>query len=137
MLDTKKKHENLLDAVAECDNKTVRQSLYGKLAKLEEELEVIEIEIAKEKKSQPKSMSIAHVKFFLNALKKGDINDIKYRRLLIDVFVNAIYLYDDRLTLVFNSGDETVTINDKLLSKIEESTNSTKGLFLDKSGPLK
>ncbi|MBP3462241.1 MAG: hypothetical protein J6J72_01435, partial [Tyzzerella sp.] len=117
--------------------KTVRQSLYGKLAKLEEELEVIEIEIAKEKKSQPKSMSIAHVKFFLNALKKGDINDIKYRRLLIDVFVNAIYLYDDRLTLVFNSGDETVTINDKLLSKIEESTNSTKGLFLDKSGPLK
>lgn len=137
LLDTKKKHENLLDAVAECDSKTVRQSLYGKLAKLEEELETIEIEIAKEKKLQPKSMSIAHVKFFLNALKKGDVNDIKYRRLLIDVFVNAIYLYDDRLTLVFNSGDETVTINDKLLSEIEESTNSIKGLFLDKSGPFR
>ena len=65
------------------------------------------------------------------------MDDIKYRRLLIDVFINAIYLYDDRMTLVFNSGDEPVTISDKLLSEIEESSQGDKSLFLDKSGSLK
>ena len=36
------------------------------------------------------------------------------------MFVNAIYLYDDKLVIFFNSGDKPVTIDDELLDKTEE-----------------
>lgn len=52
------------------------------------------------------------------------------------MFVNAIYLYDDKMTLVFNSGDDPVTIDDFLLSEIEENfQHMEKGLFLNKVSP--
>ena len=54
--------------------------------------------------------------------------------MLITTFINAIYLYDDKITLIFNSGDKPVTINNILLSEIEanESNNTdTEGLFID------
>lgn len=57
---------------------------------------------------------------FFNRLAQGDVKDVTYRKTLIKVMVNRIYLYDDRLTLTFNSGDEEVTITDRLLSDIEE-----------------
>ena len=38
-----------------------------------------------------------------------------------NVFVNAIYLYDDKLVIFFNSGDKPVTIDDELLSQMEQS----------------
>ena len=41
-----------------------------------------------------------------------------HRRRLIDSFVNAIYLYDDRITLVFNFKDGTKTIT---FAELEES----------------
>lgn len=134
--DNERKHNNLMEAVMDCDDRNLRQTFFAQITKVEEERKEIEKEIAEEKKMQPKSLTVSHVKFFLNSLKNGDIDDMKYRKMLIDIFVNAIYLYDDKITLVFNSGDESITINDKLLSEIEESNKERKGLFLDKSGPL-
>lgn len=55
---------------------------------------------------------------------KGDINDIVYRRSLIRLFVNKIFLYDKKFTITFNTGDEEVTITDKTLSDIEEKSGS-------------
>lgn len=59
----------------------------------------------------------------LTKLSKGDINDKSYRKTLIRLFVNKIFLYDDRYTITFNTGDEEVTITDKLLSEIEDNFN--------------
>ncbi len=44
---------------------------------------------------------------------------MKYRKTLINIFVSRVYLYDDKITLIFNSGDEPVTLTDLLLSEIE------------------
>lgn len=60
---------------------------------------------------------------------------MKYRKMLISIFVNQIYLYDDRITITFNSGDEAVTINDLLLSEIEERDSKIKNLFMAGDGP--
>ena len=70
------------------------------------------------------------VHFFLRKLKDGNVDDIKYRKTLINVFINKIYLYDDKLTIIFNSGDNPVTINDFLLSEIEDNSKKAEGLFL-------
>ena len=114
-----KKHKNLMNAIMECDIESVRKSLYLEVAPLEEEHLRLEKEIALEQKNHP-VLTIPKVKFFLTQLKNGNINDIKYRKTLISVFINRIYLYDDKITIIFNSGDKTVTINDILLSEIEK-----------------
>ena len=119
LAENKRKHKNLMDAIMECDIESVRKSLYLEVPTVEREQGMIENEIAIEEKAYP-ILSVPKIKFFLNALKKGNINDMKYRKTLISVFVNAIYLYDDKITLIFNSGDKPITINDLLLSEIEE-----------------
>jgi len=47
----------------------------------------------------------SQIRFFLTDLRKGDINDPKYRKMLINVLVNKIYLYDDKITIFFNVTD--------------------------------
>lgn len=133
--ENERKHNNMVESIAECDDSDLRKTFFAKLKSLEEEHRILEREITEEKKLQPKALTVSHIKFFLNSLKKGDIKDVKYRKVLIDVFINAIYLYDDKLTLILNSGDKPVTINDKLLSALENNNRVAEGLFLDKPGP--
>lgn len=77
------------------------------------------------------------IRFFLTALKAGDINDIKYRRTLITIFVNSVYLYDDRMTIVFNAGDEPAIVDDILLDEIEDSSEDVKSLYSARFGSPK
>ena len=60
------------------------------------------------------------IKSFLYSLKRGNINDENNRRGLINIFVRALYLWDDRMTLILNGGDRAITIDDILLDEIEE-----------------
>lgn len=55
------------------------------------------------------------IKYFLLKIKDGDINDIKYRKTLVTLFVNKIYVYDDEVTIIFNVGDKPITITRSLL----------------------
>ena len=118
--DNERKQKNMMDAVSECDIESVRKSLYGEISRLNEEHDTLKSEYAVEKASSV-SLTISEVKFFLNQLKKGKADDISYRKTLINVFINAIYLYDDKMTIYFNSGDKPVTIDDDLISAVEAS----------------
>ena len=51
-------------------------------------------------------------------MKNGNIDNIKYRKTLINLFVNSIYLYEDELTMIFNVGKETITVTEPLLKEI-------------------
>ena len=61
------------------------------------------------------------IRTFLCSLKKGNVNDINNRRGIINIFLRAIYLFDDRLTLILNGGDKPIVIDDILLDDIEAS----------------
>ena len=134
--DNERRHENALDAVLETDAPKLRASLYERISQLEKEHEQLEKEIAVEEAPFP-SLTVPKIRFFLSSLKNGNVNDLKYRRTLISIFVNKIFLYDDRMTITLNSGDETVTINERLLSEIEERDMGIKNLFLAGNGPPK
>ena len=43
-----------------------------------------------------------HIRFFLHQLKNKDINDIKYRKKLIKIFVDEIYITEDEIIIIFN-----------------------------------
>ncbi|MBQ2981620.1 MAG: hypothetical protein IJD58_05770 [Lachnospiraceae bacterium] len=90
LTDNQRKQSNIIEAIAECDNKDMRQNFYTKLSKLQEEQKGIEKDIILEEKAQPSYVNESHIKFFLKSLQKGDIDDINYKKILINVFVNAI-----------------------------------------------
>lgn len=68
------------------------------------------------------NLTIPQVKFFLTHLRDGIADDINYRKTLVTMLVNTIYLYDDKLTLILNIGEKTVEITEELLGEIEENT---------------
>ena len=119
LADNERKKKNLLAAVMECDIENVRKTLYEQLALIEKQAEDLEFQIARETAGQVR-LTAPEIKFFLTALKKGDPDTAKHKKTLIAIFVNAIYLYDDKITLIFNSGDKPVTITNDLLNNIEK-----------------
>lgn len=110
---TDKTIANLLDAI--------QQGLFNTAAKqrmdsLEAEKTELGIRIAQEEMQLP-TLTKEQVVFWISKFKDGDFDDPKFRQRLIDCFVNAIYLYDDRIVLTYNVKDGTDTIP---LSKINE-----------------
>lgn len=142
MADNERKQKNTIDAIMESGIESVRKALGERLPVLEAEHRELEKQIAEEGKPYP-TLTEEDVTFFLTQLRKGNINDVKYRKTLIFIFVNRIYLYDDRITITYNSGDEPVTISDILLSELEDREvenlaiyEKDRVLFLNGKGPL-
>ncbi|MDD3337839.1 MAG: recombinase family protein [Lachnospiraceae bacterium] len=51
-----------------------------------------------------------HILFFLEDLKKLNIKDRSCQRRLVEIFVNAIFVFDDSLKIAFNFGGDNSTI---------------------------
>ncbi len=115
-----KEKENLLKTLKSGTNQKVKDIIFDELEKLANQKDEIELQIKREE-LQHVRVEVPQVKFFLNDLKNGDINDVKYRRALITVLINKIYLYDDKVTIIFNTQNRPVEITDDLLKDIEGS----------------
>ncbi len=59
--------------------------------------------------------------FWLHRFRKLDVTQKTHRKMLIDTFVNAIFLYDDKMLLTFNFKDGTKTIT---FEDVKEAANS-------------
>ena len=58
---------------------------------------------------------------WISKYKYGNINDLDYRKEIIDTFVNSVLVYDDKLVLTYNDKDGTGTLT---LQEIESSLSS-------------
>ena len=94
--------------------KAIEDGLYTRTTK--ERLEALEIQkdeltakIADEKLKKP-SFNEDFIRFWLLKFRKFDISQKKQRKALIEIFVNAIFLYDDRMLITFNYKDGTQTV---------------------------
>ena len=112
--------ENLLKAL---ELGQVSDIIIDKIGERKKEQEAIKKQIAIEE-SKVYRLTYDEIKFFLLQLKNGNANDLKYRRTLVNIFVNKIYLYDDRVTFVMNTGDKATTIDENLFEEIETATSS-------------
>ena len=80
-------------------------------------------------------LTAPQVRAYLYALKKGDLNNESTRRGIINIFLQAVYLYDDRMTLIFNGGEQPITLDDVLLDEIEGHLESAVS-YHEKCSPL-
>ncbi len=97
--DNEKKIANLLNAI---ESGTNTPSVKSRLIELESERANIDKGIARELISDP-TLDKKQIIFFLERFKNGDIEDEAYCVMLVDTFLNSVFLYnDDRLVLVLN-----------------------------------
>ena len=124
--DIDKRIQNLLSAI---EDGLSNSSVKSRFDDLESKRADLEISIAKEKMEQT-PLSKEQIAFWISRFKDGDIDNITYRRNIIDIFVNSVYLYDDKIMLVFNYKDGTKTITRKNIND-----SGVWGSYLDDNAP--
>ena len=80
-----------------------------RLEQLEETKRELEARIAEEKLAKPK-VTEEFIRFWLLRFRKLDMSLKDQRQALVDTFINAIYLYDDKVLITFNYKEGTQTI---------------------------
>ena len=96
-----KELNNLVDTLAEAP-KVARQRIYGRIEELEASKADIEVDVAKLKIARGIRFTEAEVKAWLKQFCKGDALDEEFRRRIIDVFINSVYLFDNRIIIFYN-----------------------------------
>jgi hypothetical protein len=76
---------------------------------LEAARDEIESRIACEKLATPK-ISAEFMTFWLHRFRKLDVTQQSHRKMLIDTFVNAIFIYNDRIIFTFNYKSDAKTV---------------------------
>ena len=103
----------------------VTPSTKSRLMELESERANIEKGIARELLSEPQ-IERDQIIFFLERFRNGDLDDEEYRIMLVDTFLNSVYLYDDdKLVLVLNYSGERCKVTLSLVEKAIDGDGST------------
>lgn len=115
--DCEKGIENVLNAI---QMGILTASTKERLEQLEQQREALKTSILQAQITRPQYDKKQIVQW-ISRFKYGNINDKAYQREIIDVFVNSVYVYDDKLVLTYNFKDGTQTIT---LKEIEDALSS-------------
>jgi site-specific DNA recombinase len=119
--------ENMLNAI---QAGVLTSSTKARLEKLEEQQKELEVRIAEEKIAKPR-LSENQIRFWLTRLRKLDTRVKSHRETLINTFVNAVYLYDEKVLITFNykDGTKTITFDEIAAKDAPEGNGSDLGCF--------
>ena len=111
LADTEKSIRNLLKAI---EAGMFTESTKARLDELEAQKNDLKTALAAAKLREDLGLKKEHIFYFLHQLAKMNLKDIDYQKRLIKTFVNAVFVYDDKVVLTFHySGDDrTITLNE-------------------------
>ena len=115
---------NLLNAIQQG---ILTRSTKERLEELEKRRDELENRLACEKLAKPK-VSAEFMTFWLHRFRKLDVRQKSHRKMLIDTFINAIFLYDDKMVITFNYKEGTKTIT---FAELQEAISNKNGSDLD------
>ena len=126
--------ENMLNAI---QAGVLTNSTKLRLEKLEAQQKELEVRIAEEKIARPR-LSENQVRFWLTRFRKLDPNVKSHRETLINTFVNAVYLYDEKVLITFNykDGTKTITFDEIAAKDAPEGNGSDLGCFAPPRTPV-
>lgn len=116
--ENERQKSNLFDSLKVCDIDNVRKSIFEEIVKVEQEHTNLENQLQLEK-AKKLDLEETQVEFFLKQIRSGDINSMKYRKLLVNVLINKIYLYDDNITIFFNTQNKEFTSKVPTIEDVE------------------
>ncbi len=128
LTDIQKKINNIIKAI---EDGLIFESTKDRLSQLEKERKTLESSILQEQIKKP-FLTKEQIRFGIERFKSLDITSKEGKQRLIDGFIKAIYLYDDKITITFNYKDSCTTV---LLTELEDVKSSSD--FKLYSAPLK
>ena len=118
--DIEKRIGNLINSIEEG---IATSSVKQRLEDLETKKADLEISLAREQiKTTP--LTKEQIVFWISRFKDGSIDDPEYRKNIVDIFVNSVFLFDDKLVIAFNWKDGTKTVTLAELEAAGESDDS-------------
>ena len=96
--DTQKAIDNIMDAI---EQGIITSTTKQRLLDAEERKKATQLAIAKAEIKKPK-ITKEHIEFFLYEMKNKIYNAEEQIEVIVNTFVNAVYLYDDKLIITFN-----------------------------------
>lgn len=118
LADVENKIQNIVKAI---EQGIIFDSTKDRLAELEREKSELNVTIVQEQIKKP-FLAKEQIRFGIEKFKQLDISLKEGKQRLIDGFINAIYLYDDKITFTFKYKDGTKTV---FLSEINCTTSGS------------
>lgn len=106
LADVENKIQNIVKAI---EQGIIFDSTKDWLAELEREKSELNVTIVQEQIKKP-FLTKEQIRFGIEKFKQLDISSKEGKQRLIDGFINAIYLYDDKITFTFKYKDGTKTV---------------------------
>ncbi len=121
--------------------KAIKQGIFAPtiqstLNELEEEKANLELAIAKEQIERPK-LTKEQIRYWICKFRLIDHNDESQKQKLIDVFVNSIYVYDDKMLITYNYKDGEKCIDYDVIQQYMNKKENTDNLADYQCSPLK
>lgn len=98
LAEVNKSIKNIMTAI---EQGIITSTTKSRLLELEEERRRLEMFISVEQAAQGE-VNRDLIEFWLDSFRVGEVSSKKYQEKVIDLFVQAVYLYDDELRIVFN-----------------------------------
>lgn len=114
--DVEKSTANLLKAL---EAGIINDATKKRMDELDEQRAGIEAELAAIDLSRAVTVSKEYILFYLHELRNGDLTDPEYQKRLVDVFVNSIFLYDDKVVITFNYSKDNKAVTYADLDAVE------------------
>ena len=110
LAETEKGIENMLNAIQQG---IFTASTKQRLEELEKQKEELSLSMTTAELQKPK-LTREYMEHWFSQFRYGDPNDREFQKRLIDTFVNAIFVYDDKLVLTYNyqHGTQTITLKE-------------------------
>ena len=96
-----------------------------RMDELEQQKEALETALADAELISGLRLTKDHIKFFLLQFRSLNFDEPESQRRIIDSFVNAVFVYDDRVTITFNYSGDNRTIT---LAEVDGASESVRAL---------
>ena len=103
--DADKEIDQLVDALISATAEAARRRINERIETAEARKQALEADLASLRIASRVQIKKEDIVVWLNQFRTGDRSDLEYRKKVIDLFVNAIYLYDDSFKLFLNVAD--------------------------------
>lgn len=94
--------DKLTDALLDTENRDARKRIEAKMNAASEVKADIEVDLARMRVASEIRLTRDDVIAWLQGFTKGDVDDEEFRRRIIDVFINSVFVYDDLVVIYYN-----------------------------------
>lgn len=100
-----KEQEKIVDALINTQSQSIINKMNERAEILEERQAALHAELSGLRVIVERRPTIEAIKHWLLNFCKGDLFDLNFRRRIIDVLINSIYLFDDKIAIYYNTKD--------------------------------